>query len=91
MPRCRWLNVHYNPDENAKHTSSEPHHIFSGSRGVAIEYPCESDGADSQLSPPVLAGNTNQGSSWADKFDPLATVSAYRRLEILRLWYWERL
>ena len=24
-------------------------------------------------------------------FNPLATVGAYRRLEILRLWYWERL
>ena len=23
--------------------------------------------------------------------NPLATVGAYRRLEILRLWYWERL
>ena len=25
------------------------------------------------------------------RFNPLATVGAYRRLEILRLWYWERL
>ena len=25
------------------------------------------------------------------EFNPLATVGAYRRLEILRLWYWQRL
>ena len=25
------------------------------------------------------------------RINPLATVGAYRRLEILRLWYWERL